>query len=184
MNEIYFYFEQKKIKEQVKSFSYKNIETFNNKMIKFLNMLYYQERPIILKSILQELNISISNRIHNPVCIEKKGYEKCYFCHIYSPQTFISQMNYFISSVKKKNNLDCNSIKNNFPILFSFFESEINHYKEINFSNKKSISALFFILSYVYVYERNYYKCLFILEKIQSCNYSKIIFIQISNHFF
>ena len=171
LNEIYFYFEQKKIKEQVKSFSYKNIETFNNKMIKFLNMLYYQERPIILKSILQELNISISNRIHNPVCIEKKGYEKCYFCHIYSPQTFISQMNYFISSVKKKNNLDCNSIKNNFPILFSFFESEINHYKEINFSNKKSISALFFILSYVYVYERNYYKCLFILEKIQSCNY-------------
>ena len=171
LNEIYFYFDHKKIKEQVKIFSYKNIESFNNKMIKFLNMLYYQQTPVILKSILQELNISILNRVHNPVCNQKKGVEKCYFCHIYSSQTFISQMNYFISCIKKKNNLDCNSIKNNFPLLFSFFENEINHYKEINFSNKKSISALFFILTYVYVYERNYYKCLFIIEKMQSSNY-------------
>jgi len=171
LNEIYFYFDHKKIKEQVRNFSHKNTETFNNKMIKFLNMLYYQQTPIILKSILQELNISIANRVHNPICIEKKGIEKCYFCHIYSSQNFISQMNFFISSIKTKNNLESNCIKTNFPLLFSFFENEINHYKEINFSNKKSISALLFIVNYIYVYERNFYKCLFILEKIQSCNY-------------
>ena len=177
LNEIYFYFDNKKIKEQVIIFSYKNIETFNNKVIKFLNMLYYQQRPIILKSILQELNISIANRIHNPICKERKGFEKCFYCHIYSSQKFISEMNFFINFIKEKNDIDYNCIKINFPLLFQFFENEISHYNEINILNKKSVIALFFIVTYIYIYERNYYKCLFILEKIQSCDYIRNSFI-------
>ena len=171
LNEIYFYIDNQKIREQVKNFSYKNIKTFNNKMIKFLNMLYYQQRPYLLKVILQELNYSISLRVHNPPCKEKKGEEKCYYCHVYSSQNFTLQMNIFINFIQSKNDLDYNCIKNNFPLLFYFFESEINHYKEINFSNKNTISSLFFVVTYIYVYERNYYKCLFILEKILSNSY-------------
>ena len=171
LNEIYFYFDNKKIKEQVILFSFKNIETFNNKMIKFLNMLYYQQRPNILKSILQELNISIANRIHSPICKERKGFDKCFYCHIYSPQKFTSEMNFFINFIKDKNELDYNCMKINFPLLFCFFENEINHYNEINILNKKSVFALFFIVTYIYIYERNYYKCLFILEKIQSSDF-------------
>jgi hypothetical protein len=171
LNEAYFYIDNKKIKEEVKNFSYKNIETFNYKMIKFLNMLYFQQNPNLLKSILQELNISIANRIHSPICKERKGFDKCFYCHIYSPQKFTSEMNFFINFIKDKNELDYNCMKINFPLLFCFFENEINHYNEINILNNKSVFALFFIVTYIYIYERNYCKCLFILEKIQSSDF-------------
>ena len=171
LNEAYFYIDNKKIKEEVKNFSYKNIETFNYKMIKFLNMLYFQQNPNLLKSILQELNISIANRIHNPLCKERKDTEKCYYCHIYKSSQFILQMNYFINYIKKKNELDYNCIKIHFSLLYNFFENEISHYKEINFTQKNSITSLIFVVTYILVYERNFYKCLFILQKIQSNSY-------------
>ena len=171
LNEIYFYIDNQKIREQVTKFSYKNIKTFNNKMIKFLNMIYYHQRPYLLKVILQELNFSLVKRIHNPLCSTKMGKEKCYYCNIYTPEKFTLQLNSFMNFIKSKNAFDYNSTKENFPLLFSFFENEIKYYKEINFSKRNAITPLFFVVTYIYAYERNFYKCLYILEKILSNKY-------------
>ena len=177
LTEIYFYIDKKKIIEEVTNFSFKNIETFNNKMIKFLNMLYYHQRPYLLNKILKELNISIAKRVHNPICKIKNKEEKCFYCHIYSPQQYTLEMNNFIKKICEEKNLNYDCIKKHFPILYSFFETEINHFKEISFSHKKAISSLFFVVTYIYVYEKNYYKCLFILEKILSSNLIKKSFL-------
>ena len=182
LSKLYYYFDNKKIKKAVLEFNYLNPNSFNNLIIKFFNMLYYQEQPIVIKDILMELNINLLKNVHNPKCKENNNLSqfedsddnKCYYCHLYNYHEFSHQMNNFLSLVKKKNKIEKNIIENNFPMLYKYFKRQIKLYIDNNnYNHKHAIKSLFVLITFYYTFGRNYYKCLFILEKIQRSGHLK-----------
>ena len=174
LTEIFFYIDDKNIKKSVLNFSYKYQESFNYKIIKFFNMLYYNERPKKLRNLLKELNLKLSKVIHFPKCKESnKDYDDenvCFFCHKYSLNAFEIQINKFIefknyNIIKQKNY----NLKENFPLLFDWINLEIlKFFKTQNFNNKKLLVPIFVVITFSYVYEKKYLKCLYLIEKLMN----------------
>ena len=175
LTEIFFYIDDKNIKKSVLNFSSKYQESFNYKIIKFFNMLYYNERPQKLRILLKELNLKLSKVIHFPKCKESsnnnKDYEDenvCFFCHKYSLNAFEIQINKYMefknnNIIKQKNY----NLKENFPLLFDWINLEIlNLFKTQNFNNKKLLVPIFVIITFSYIYEKKYLKCLYLIEKL------------------
>ena len=182
LSKLYYFFDNKKIKKAVLEFNYLNPNSFNNLIIKFFNMLYYQEQPMVIKDILMDLNLNFLKNVHNPKCkethslsqFEDSDDNKCYYCHIYNYHEFTQQMNNFLSLIQKKNKIEKNVFENNFPMLFKYFKKQIKLYIDNNnYNHKHAIKSLFVLITFYYTFGRNYYKCLFILEKIQRSGHLK-----------
>ena len=170
LTELFFYLDDKNIKESVLNFSYKIQESFNYKIIKFFNMLYYCERPQKLKFLLKELNIKLSKNIHFPKCklYNNKIENYCFFCHKYNFNTFEIQLNKFIEFKNNNNEQQkYNDLKEYFPLLYEYLNFEIlKFFKNQNFNNKKLLVPIFVIITFNYVYESKYLKCLYLIEKL------------------
>jgi hypothetical protein len=134
-------------------------------MIKFINNVYYQEQPFLLRKIFFDLHTEIKKRIHNPKCKNKS--EKCYYCQVFNSQNYLTQMNFYIKKIKDSDKFNYNCIKKNFPLLVDFLDYEINFYETMNFDDTTIIDNIFFIIVYFFIYNHSYYRCIYLLEKIK-----------------
>ena len=185
LTEFHFYFDNKIIKREILKFTHANPKSFNNKMLKFLNELHYQHQPNLLKSIFLNLNLEIESRTHSPKCKRYKiEGENCYYCHTFNSKLFLSQMNSFLNNISNNNKFTHNCIKSNFPLLYLFLENEIEQYKNMNFDPKNILTYFLFIITFLFIYEKNYYKCVFLLEKLKDRGKIKknhLVLLQIEN---
>ena len=165
LTELHFYMDNKNIKKKISNFSHLNPNSFNIIMIKFLNNLYYQDQPYFLKELFFELNDIICKRIHNPICEGK--IEKCYYCQIFNSQVFINQINFYIQRILSKDKFNLNCVKKNFPLLAEFLDYEINFYESMTFNDLNILEHFFFIIVYFFLYKKNYYRCVYLIEKIK-----------------
>ena len=165
LTELHFYMDNKNIKKKISNFSHLNPNSFNIIMIKFLNNLYYQDQPYFLKELFFELNDIICKRIHNPICEGK--IEKCYYCQIFNSQVFINQINFYIQRILSKDKFNLNCVKKNFPLLAEFLDYEINFYESMTFNDLNILEHIFFIIVYFFLYKKNYYRCVYLIEKIK-----------------
>ncbi len=185
LTEFHFYLDNKTMKKEILKFTHMNPKSFNNKMLKFLNELHYQHQPNLLKSIFLSLNNEIESRTHNPKCKRYKiESENCYYCHIFNSKLFLSQMNSFLNNISNNYKFKHNCIKSNFPLLYLFLENEIEQYQNMNFDPKNILTYFLFIITFLFIYEKNYYKCVFLLEKLKDRGKIKknnLVLLQIEN---
>ena len=173
LTNFYFYIDDIKIKNQVLNLSYKNQKSFNYLIMKFFVLLYHQDRPSFLRDILNDLNIIISKNVHQPKCkkLKKSEFndeEDCYYCYIYNSSTYLHQMNHYINYISIKTDAEINCIKNQFPLLYFWLRNENQSFIQNNtFSDKKMMIPLFVIIIFNFIYEHNYFKCLYLIEKIK-----------------
>ena len=161
--DIYFYIDNNIIQRRIENLSSKNIKTFDYNLVKVFNMIYFGDRPNDLKNILLILNKTLEKSIHHPKCKDTN----CFYCYQYSFSEFNFQMdNYF-----EKEKMRSHSILNkDFPLLYNYFYNEISSFYD-TFASGKRISfvpKLFIIISFFLLFERNYMKCLYLIEKINS----------------
>ena len=116
-------------------------------MLKFLNELHYQYQPNLLKKICLELNLEIQKRIHNPRCKQLKNNKNCFYCHTFNSKSFMIQMNTFLNNIKNTK-FHHNCIKTYFPLLYSFLETEIEEYSNMNFDQKNILTYFLNIFMY------------------------------------
>ena len=163
LTELHFYMDNKNIIKNIKNFSHINPNSFNIVMIKFLNNIYYQDQPNFLKEIFFELNDIISKRVHSPKC--QKKIDKCYYCQTFNSQEFLNQTNFYIQAIVTKDKFNYNCVKKNFPLLAEFLDYEINFYESMSFNDLNILEHIFFIIIYFFIYKKNYYRCIYLIEK-------------------
>ena len=163
--ELHFYFDNRKLRKNILNFNHNNPKSFNMSMIKFINNVYYQEQPFLLRKIFFDLYTEIKKRIHNPKCKNKS--EKCYYCEVFNSQNYLTQMNFYIEKIKESDKFNYNCIKKNFPLLVGFIDYEINFYETMTFDDTTIIDNIFFVIVYFFIYNHSYYRCIYLLEKIK-----------------
>jgi hypothetical protein len=129
-------------------------------MVNFFNILYFCDRKTLLKKILLELNQNLQNLIHNPRCKDKK----CFYCYKYSYYEFNFEMDIFLS---KKHIFDVPNLQYDFPLLYQYLYHEISIlYDSFQVSRRKtSVPKLFIVITFHMLFEKNYVKCLYLIEK-------------------
>ena len=169
LTDIYFHFEHNILINKISNLSSKNIKSIDYNLIKFFNMLYYKDRQKIVRKILMRLNIVIDKSVHHPKCKDLN----CYYCYEYSFYEFNFQMdNFFTKKTIKKSNF---SLQIEFPLLYKYLYNEISAFYD-NFSYGKKnqiIPKIFIVISFFLLFEKNYMKCLYIIEKINSSEQEK-----------
>ena len=98
-------------------------------------------------------------------------------------KVFLSQMNFFLNNIKN-NKFHHNCIKTYFPLLYSFLETEIEEYSNMNFDQKNILTYFLLIITFLFIFEKNYYKCVFLLEKLKIDPKNKkniLVLLQIEN---
>ena len=176
---LFYYLDDKKNIMNLKNFNHNNPEYYNYQLIKIFNVFYFHNRKQYLRYILNEINIKLSNSIHKPLCsknIFKAIYNNnntdknyyCYYCHIYNPESFTNQINKYFVLINQKNNIKDIYIKNDFSLLYKFFENEIRNFNDINnLSQKKNLISIIVIFIFYFIFEKNYLKCLYLLTKLK-----------------
>ena len=171
--DIFFYVDDMKIKNQILNLSYKNQKSFNYLIMKFYVLLYHQDRPSFLREILNNLNIIISKNVHIPKCkkitnTEFTDEEDCYYCYKYNSTTYLQQMNQYINYISTKTDAEINCIRKQFPLLYIWIKNENQSFiKNNTFNDEKMMIPLFVIIIFNLIYEHNYFKCLYLIEKIK-----------------
>ena len=173
LSDIFFYVDDSKIKNQILNLSYKNQKSFNYLVMKFFVLMYHQDRPTFLREILNDLNLIISKNVHIPKCKKITNYEfneelDCYYCYKYNSATYLQQMNHYINYISIKTEAEINCIKQQFPLLYFWIKNETQSFIQNNtFTDEKMIIPLFVIIVFNFIYEHNYFKCLYLIEKIK-----------------
>ena len=160
---IYFHINNIRIIKKVSTFHSKNLKNFDYSMVNFFNILYFNDRKILLKKILLELNLNLQNLIHKPKCKDKK----CFYCNKYSFCEFNFEMEIFLN---KKHIFDAPNLQYDFPLLYQYLYHEISIlYDSFQVSRRKtSVPKLFIVITFHMLFERNYVKCLYLIEKTNS----------------
>ncbi len=138
-------------------------------MIKFFNIIYNGDRLHTLKILLIKLNKTLEKSIHHPKCKDSS----CYYCYKYSYKEFNFQIDNFIELKSRKNSI--NSLEKEFPLLYKYLYNEITSFY-LGFSSQKMnviINKIIVIISFFFLFEKNYMKCLYILEKLNSLDNEK-----------
>ena len=161
---IYFHFDNRILEETILNFSSKNSKSFDYNLIKLFNMLYYGDRTKLLKKILMKLNRNLEKSIHNPKCKDTN----CFYCFEYSFSEFNFQLDKFIEK-KKFQRKNC-TLKDDFPLLYTYLYNEISKFYDsfVFTKREKSFPPIFIVISFFMLFEKNYMKCLYIIEKINS----------------
>ena len=159
---IHFLVDNSIIIKRVSSFSSKNFKSFDYNLVNFFNMIYFADRPYLLEKILIELNKNLDKNIHYPKCEQN-----CFFCNIYTPQIFEEEKEAFLNKQKRK---DVATLQDDFPTLYKYLYNEISTlYDSIqNGRRSKIVPKLFIVISFHMLFERNYVKCLYLIEKTNS----------------
>ena len=157
---LYFHINNLRIIKKVSTFHSKNLKNFDYNMVNFFNILYFCDRKTLLKKILLELNQNLQNLIHNPRCKDKK----CFYCYKYSYYEFNFEMDIFLS---KKHIFDVPNLQYDFPLLYQYLYHEISIlYDSFQVSRRKtSVPKLFIVITFHMLFEKNYVKCLYLIEK-------------------
>ena len=160
---IYFHRDNKNMIEKVSTFHSKNLKNFDYNMVNFFNILYFGDRIDLLKKILLKLNINIQKLVHSPICHDKN----CFYCYKYSFSEFNFQMENFI---RKKSKKEITDIQNDFPLLYKYLYNEISTlYDSFQIKERrKNVPKLFITITFHMLFERNYVKCLYLIEKTNS----------------
>ena len=125
-------------------------------------MIYFGDRPFLLENILIELNKNLDKNVHYPKCEQN-----CFFCNHYTPQKFEEEKEIFLNKQKKK---DIAILQEDFPTLYKYLYNEITTlYDSIQQGRRsKIVPKLFIVISFHMLFERNYVKCLYLIEKTNS----------------
>ena len=169
LTDIYFHFDRNILEKTIENFSSKNINSLDNNMIKFFNIIYNGDRLHTLKILLLRLNKTLEKSIHHPKCKDSS----CYYCYEYSYKEFNFQIGNFIELKSRKNSI--NSLEKEFPLLYKYLYNEITSFY-LGFSSQKMnviINKIIIIISFFFLFEKNYMKCLYILEKLNSLDNEK-----------
>ena len=162
VTKIHFKIDNSIIIKRISSFSSKNFKSFDYNLVNFFNMIYYGDRPSLLEKILRELNKNLDKNIHNPKCENN-----CFFCSNYSPQKFEEEKENFLKKQKQK---EFGSLQDDFPTLYKYLYNEITTLYDSLQEGRRSIIVpkLFIVISFHMLFERNYIKCLYLIEKTNS----------------
>ena len=181
INYMYFHIEYKIIQRDFANFNSNIFSTYNNNIIKVFNLIYFKDKPNELKKILMKLNTSLKTRIHVPIC--NKENIKCFFCHIYDYSKFEFELTNFINKLKNKLKKKIN-LKNEFPILYQYFTNSFENVKFINMNYcPKFYTALLIIVTFYYAFEKEYFKCLYLIETVKynpSIKYNFLQYLQMN----
>ena len=170
---IFFRLDYKYIKKNVIKFNSKSPEYYTIHIIKMLNIIYYMDRKSDFKNIMNELNISLRNRVHSPKCKEEI---KCFYCHVYNSVELNREINDYIELSKNKiDNIPVHKLlEEKFPIFHSFLVNELTNYENIRYQWKNYFTAISIIIIFFYVFKSNFIKCLYLIEKIKGMKENKI----------
>ncbi len=148
---IFFRLDYKYIKNNVIKFNSKSPEYYTIHIIKMLNIIYYMDRKSDFKNIMNELNISLRNRVHSPKCKEEI---KCFYCHVYNSVELNREINDYIELSKNKiDNIPVHKLlEEKFPIFHSFLVNELTNYENIRYQWKNYFTAISIIIIYFYVF--------------------------------
>ena len=162
---IYYYFESKTMIKKISTFHSKNLRNFDYNMVNFFNILYYDERRDLLKDILLKLNQNLQKLVHNPRCRDKQ----CFYCYKYTYYQFNLEMEIYL---ERKKNKEMTLLQEHFPLLYQFLFKEISLlYDSFQITDRdKSVPKLFIVITFYLLFERNYVKCLYLIEKTNSIN--------------
>ena len=157
---IYYYIESKTIMKKISNFHSKNLKSFDYSMVNFFNILYFHERWDLLKDILIKLNNNLLKLVHSPRCHDKQ----CFYCYKYTFYEFNFEMEIFLEKKKKK---EITILQEHFPLLYQFLFKEISLlYDSFQIKDRKrSVPKLFIVITFYMLFERNYVKCLYLIEK-------------------
>jgi hypothetical protein len=160
---IYFHIDSKNMIKKVSTFHSKNLKNFDYNMVNFFNLLYFGDRKDLLKKILIQLNLNIQKLVHKPLCKDKK----CFFCYKYSFFEFNFEMQIYLD---KKNKKDILNLQKDFPLLYQYLYNEISIlYDSFQVSQRKKIvPKLFIVITFYMLFENNFVKCLYLIEKTNS----------------
>ena len=157
---IYYFFESKTMIKKITTFNSKNLKNFDYYMVNFFNILFYDDRRDLLKDILMKLNHNLQQLVHNPRCRDKQ----CFYCYKYTFYQFNNEMETFLDKKKKK---EVTFLQEHFPLLYQYLYKEISLlYDSFQITDrKKSVPKLFIVITFYMLFERNYIKCLYLIEK-------------------
>ncbi len=165
---IYYRFDSKYIKEDITKYNNNNSKNYSVNILKMLNLVYYMDRLNEFKNIMIELNQTFKSRVHSPKCSNEN--QKCFYCQKYNNMDFNKEINEYIKYSKKakeKNGIISDWLKLKAPIFHTFLTNEIANYQYINHKWKNYYTAVLIVIIYYYMFEKNYFKCLYIIERIK-----------------
>ena len=160
---VYFHIESKNMIKKVSTFNSNNLKNFDYNMVNFFNILYFKDRSDLLKKVLIELNLNIQKLVHKPLCKDKN----CFLCYKYSFLEFNFEMQIYLN--KKQNNNNQN-LQSDFPLLYQYLYNEISIlYDSFEITKReKCVPKLFIVITFHMLFEKNFVKCLYLIEKTNS----------------
>ena len=165
---IYFKLDSKYIKNDIIKYNNSNSKDYSVNILKMLNLVYYMDRINEFKNIMIALNETFKSKVHTPKC--KNEELKCFYCQKYNSMDFNKEINEYIKYAKQKKEkiVSINEWFNlKAPIFHSFLNNEIANYHYINNKWTNYYIAVSIIIIYYYMFEKNYFKCLYLIEKIK-----------------
>ena len=120
------------------------------------------------KNIMIALNQTFKSKVHSPKC--KNEEIKCFYCQKYNYMDFNKEINEYMKYSKKKKEkliIINDWFKEKAPIFHTFLNNEIANYHYINHKWKNFYIAVTIVIIYYYMFEKNYFKCLYLIEKIK-----------------
>ena len=162
---IFFKLDSEYIKNDIIKYNNSNSKYYSVNILKMLNLVYYMDRINEFKNIMIALNQTFKSKVHSPKC--KNEEIKCFYCQKYNYMDFNKEINEYMKYSKKKKEkliIINDWFKEKAPI---FLNNEIANYHYINHKWKNFYIAVTIVIIYYYMFEKNYFKCLYLIEKIK-----------------
>ena len=163
---IYFKIEFKIMKRDFSNFNYNIFGTYNNNIIKVFNLIYFLDKPNEIKKILNNLNLTFKSKVHIPKC--KKEEKNCFFCHDYDYFKFEKEIKnlHYLMKENIKQEIKIN-LKEDCSTLFLYFSKGFENIQFMNINHsRKFYSAVLILITFYYAFEKEYFKCLYLIESI------------------
>ena len=165
---IFFKLDSEYIKNDIIKYNNSNSKYYSVNILKMLNLVYYMDRINEFKNIMIALNQTFKSKVHSPKC--KNEEIKCFYCQKYNYMDFNKEINEYMKYSKKKKEkliIINDWFKEKAPIFHTFLNNEIANYHYINHKWKNFYIAVTIVIIYYYMFEKNYFKCLYLIEKIK-----------------
>ena len=163
---LYFKIEFRLIIRDFSNFNFNVYGTYNNNIIKVFNLIYFMDCPDELNRILTQLNKTFKRKVHIPRCKLEDKY--CFFCHLYDYSNFENEIKNYINTLKRnKSSTQKINVVKCCPILYQYFSKGFENIKFMNINNKKFYTAVSILVTFYYAFEKQYFKCLYLIETVK-----------------